>query len=243
MSRTICIVQARMASTRLPGKVLLDLAGRPVLEHVLTRCRAIPSVDEVCCATATSSDCDGIAGLAESLGCMVFRGDPLDVLKRYRQAADLAGADVVLRVTSDCPLIDPAVCEATLRLRASANAAYASNNRRPEWPHGVDCEAFTIAALRQADERSIEPECREHVTYWITDHSDLPVVHLSGPGTKMSRHRWTVDWPEDLAFLRALSAHLPPWPALPGWQEVAAVLEACPELSTINACRIGHPQQ
>lgn len=245
MSRTVCIVQARMASSRLPNKVLLPLGGRPTLAHVLARCAAIPSVAAVCCATVDSPDCDPVADLAAGCGVHVFRGAEGDVLGRYRRAAEMLNADVILRVTSDCPLIDPEVCEATIQRRMATGAAYASNNRVASWPHGLDCEAFTMAALRLADEKATLPEDREHVTYWITERSGLPVAHLAGPGGAAPDHRWTLDYPEDYDFLQRLFALLPPWPALPSWREVADILAKHPEIVEINSARrlnAGHGQ-
>ena len=240
MSRTVAIIQARFAATRLPGKALLTLGGRPVLEHVIARCAAIPSVDAVCCATSDGADCDQVAEIAARCGVHVFRGDEADVLGRYRRAADDLGADVVLRVTADCPLLDPAVCDAVIRLRREAGVDYASNNRIPSWPHGLDCEAFSAAALRLADRCATLEVDREHVTYWITERSGLTVANLPGPGNGAQEHRLTLDYPEDHAFLSALLEHLPPWPALPSWQDVAVVLEQHPGLAAINRHRRHH---
>ncbi|HSJ08192.1 MAG TPA: NTP transferase domain-containing protein, partial [Longimicrobiales bacterium] len=117
MARTVVVVQARMGSSRFPGKVMEALAGRSVLEHVLERCAAIPGVDAVCCATSVRAADDVVAGAAAVLGAAVVRGSEADVLGRYAQAAREMDADVVLRVTADCPLIDPRVCGAVLARR------------------------------------------------------------------------------------------------------------------------------
>jgi len=137
MSKTACIIQARLGSTRLPGKVLETLGDAPVLEHVLRRCQAIEGVDEVVCATVEGADGDAVATLADNLDIAVYRGSESDVLARYHGAAHAVGADVVMRVTSDCPLIDPEVCAAVLKLREEADADYAANNMPPSWPHGL----------------------------------------------------------------------------------------------------------
>ncbi len=232
---TAIIVQARLGSTRLPGKVMMDLAGRTVLWHVLSRCRAIPGADVVVCATTTAAADDAVVAEAERCGAVVFRGSESDVLDRYHGAAVAVGADVVMRVTSDCPLIDPEVCGAVLRLRAEQGADYACNNMPPSWPHGLDCEAFTMAALSRAAAAATQPNEREHVTPWIRSAVCLRRANLAGPGGATARLRWTLDYPEDLAFFRAAAAHLEPPPAIPDWHAVAAMLDRHPEIALINA--------
>jgi spore coat polysaccharide biosynthesis protein SpsF len=237
---TACIVQARQRSTRLPGKVLLPLAGRPVLVHVLERCTAIPGVDIVVCAVPEGPADDAVAALAASTGARVFRGDEQDVLGRYLGAARAVDANVVLRVTSDCPLIDPGVCGAVLALRRTEAADYATNNMPPSWPHGLDCEAFTRAALEAADAAATEPHDREHVTPWIRRNPALRRANLPAPPSCRAEQRWTLDFPEDFAFLEALFRSLPT-PArdhhFPGLAEIGAVLADNPELVAINAAR------
>jgi spore coat polysaccharide biosynthesis protein SpsF len=234
--RTVCIVQARVGSSRLPGKVLERLGNAPVLAHVLRRCQAIASVDAVVCATVEGPDGEAVADLARAQGVCVYRGSEWDVLARYQSAARKAGADIILRVTSDCPLIDPEVCDAVLRLRATTDADYATNNMPPSWPHGLDCEAVTRAALEAAAAQATEPGDREHVTPWIRRNPAFRRVNLAGPGGHLAAARWTLDYPEDLAFLRALDTHLP----LDGdanWHAVAGLLARQPELARINEAR------
>lgn len=236
MARTAIIVQARYGSTRLPGKVLEDLAGHTVLEHVLHRCRAVVGADEVCCALPENPDSDQVAEAARRFGVPVYRGNEGDVLDRYYQAARVVRADVVMRVTSDCPLIDPEVCAAVLSLRARERADYACNNMPRSGPHGLDCEAFTFAALEHAARDASEPASREHVTPWLRTQPAFKRVNLAGDDS--GKHlRWTLDYPEDLAFFRALFALLPPWPAIPRSAEVIALLARHPEITRINSHR------
>src|SRR5687768_5284335 len=149
--RTVVVVQARYGSTRLPGKVLLPLGAGIVLDEVVRRCRAIPGTDLTCVAVPDSRDSDGVAERAEATGATVVRGPEHDVLARYGLAARRTEADVVLRITSDCPLLDPAVAGQVLAARQRGSADYAANNRPPRsWPHGLDCEAMTRAALEKA---------------------------------------------------------------------------------------------
>lgn len=237
-TRTVCIVQARTGSTRLRGKVLEYISGAPVLAHVLRRCQAIEGIDEVVCATVPGSDGDAVAELAASLGATVFRGPEQDVLARYHGAAHAAGADVVLRVTSDCPLIDPDICADVLRLRAVQAADYATNNMPPSWPHGLDCEAFTRTALDQAMAQATALEDREHVTPWVRRNDKFRRVNLQGPGGSLTVQRWTLDYPEDLVFLRAVAELLPPMTTTtPGWRDIAAIVARHPALSLINESR------
>jgi len=233
MTRTVVIVQARMASTRLPGKVLLPLSGRTVLSHVLERCKAIPGIDQVCCAIPDGRDCDPVVHEAEHNGVQVCRGSENDVLDRYYQAALATQADIILRVTSDCPMIDPEVCGDVLRLRRMKSADYACNNMPASWPHGLDCEAITFPWLERAWREAHQVYEREHVTPFIRNHPDAVKIDLPGPG--WHHYRWTLDHPVDLAFLQEIFLHLPPGPE--GWCYKAGldVIERYPEIITINA--------
>lgn len=234
---TAIVVQARMASTRLPGKVLLPLAGRSVLWHVLTRCAAVKGADLVCCAIPDDGSCEEIAEEAERAGAVVARGPEDDVLARYLHAADALAAEVVMRVTSDCPVIDPSVCSAVLRVRAEASVDYACNNMPRRWPHGLDCEAFTREALARAAEATRNPAEREHVTPWLRRDDTVGRVSLSGPDETLAAHRWTLDFPEDYRFFEALFAALPAPPHIAAFDEVLAVVEANPEIAALNANR------
>ena len=234
-SRAAIIIQARMASTRLPGKVLERLAGETVLAHVLHRCAAIDGIDMVCCAIPEGADCNPVAEEAVRCGARVFRGSENDVLERYHRAAVALDADVVMRVTSDCPLIDPNICGRLLRLFRDQGVDYACNNSPPGWPHGLDCEVFTAAALALAAMEASTPGEREHVTPWLRSHPDIRRASLGGPGGDLPAMRWTLDYPEDMAFFRALFAELP---ASAGFEEIVTLLRANPHITAINAdCR------
>ena len=229
-------MQARYGSTRLPGKVLEVVAGRTVLEHVLHRCRQIATVDVVCCAIPATADSDPVAEEARRVGAAVYRGDEYDVLDRYYRAAEMLKAEVILRVTSDCPLIDPELCARVLELRARERADYACNNMPRTWPHGLDCEAFSFVALQAAVAQASDPYSREHVTPWLRTHPGLRRANLAGDGSGKGL-RWTLDYPEDLAFFRALFALLPPWPAIASSSQVIRLLADHPEVSRLNSHR------
>ena len=235
MPLTAAIIQARMGSTRLPGKVMMDLAGRTVLSHVLERCRAIEGVDMVCCAVPEDVASDPVAEEAAVCGVEVFRGSETDVLDRYHKAALAMKADVVLRITSDCPMIDPAVAAHILQLREDENADYACNNLPPSWPHGLDCEAMTFDWLDRAAREATKPPEREHVTPFIRNHPDARKVNLPGPGNGAENHRWTLDTPDDMDFMTALFERLPQGPGGWDYRKPLAIVEADPELAAINA--------
>jgi spore coat polysaccharide biosynthesis protein SpsF (cytidylyltransferase family) len=232
--KTIAIVQARVGSTRLPGKVQLDLAGRPVLRHVLERCRATRGVDVVVCAVPDEPASAPLAVIAEQSGAVVFRGPERDVLGRYLGAAQATGAAIVLRVTSDCPLIDPDICADVLALRAQAAADYACNNMPPSFPHGLDCEAFTVDALALAASEATAPDDREHVTLWLRRNDKLKRANLSSNNPIWATHRWTLDYPEDMDFFRAMALEFDDIGAV-RLRDLLDMLERKPEISCLNS--------
>ncbi len=226
-----------MGSSRLPGKVLKDLGGNTVLSHVLERCRAVRGADVVVCATTENVSDDPVVEEANRLGIPMFRGSELDLLDRYYRAAIDIDADVIMRVTSDCPLIDPGICDAVLDLMRSDAFDFACNNMPPTYPHGLDCEAFTIAALRRAWSEAHEPEHREHVSVWLRNHPGIRRANHTAAAPGMAGLRWTLDYPEDYDFFRALFVHLPAPPAIATMDEVLDILSQHPEISAINAVR------
>ena len=234
---TGAIVQARMGSSRLPGKVLMRLGGETVLSHVLRRCAAVRGVDVVCCATTEAGEDDAVACEAERVGARVFRGSAQDVLARYQGAAHAVGCDTVLRVTADCPLIDPEVCASVLALRRDRSADYACNNMPPSWPHGLDCEAFTTAVLDAAATAAVSPHEREHVTPWMRAAPHLSKANLPGPGGRAAEQRWTLDYPEDKALLDAIFAQLGEGAVTAGWRAVWDAVERHPEIAALNRNR------
>src|SRR5262245_27378204 len=165
--KTVAIGIARMGSSRLPGKVLMDLDGSPVIRWVTTALETASCVDDVWIATSTLPADDAIAYWCENTGIHCFRGSETDVLSRVYGAAKAARADVVVRVTCDCPLLDPAVIGQVIRLRQMTGADYASNIDPPTWPDGLDVEAFTFAALEIAHNVAIRATDRECVTRFI----------------------------------------------------------------------------
>jgi spore coat polysaccharide biosynthesis protein SpsF len=233
---TAVIVQARMGSSRLPGKVMEEIQGRTVLAHVLERCGAIKACDTVVCAIPDADENKPLQSIARSCGADVFCGSEHDVLGRYLGAAKMVGADVVMRVTSDCPLIDPDICDAVLALRKGGHADYAANNMSRSFPHGLDCEAFTVAALVEADAATQDPYDREHVTPWLRRAAHLRRVNFASGQPSLEEHRWTLDYPEDLEFFRAVFAKLPEGSG-GAMADVLKVISTHPEIADINTMR------
>ncbi|MDY0873065.1 UDP-2,4-diacetamido-2,4,6-trideoxy-beta-L-altropyranose hydrolase [Dongia rigui] len=238
---TAIIVQARLGSSRLPGKILQKIGGRTVLEHDIARLKSVRGADLVVIATTDKDSDTVVADAATAAGALVFRGDETDVLARYLGAARMVDADVVMRVTSDCPLIDSAICDAVLALRAATGADYAANNMPRLFPHGLDCEAFTRAALERAANEATDAYDREHVTPWLRRMPGLTRANLTGPGWPANQQRWTLDFPEDLTFFADLFAEMPLDP-VPDWQAVLSYLGQHPQLVQANARhRAGSP--
>lgn len=229
----LAIIQARIGSTRLPGKVLLDLCGKTVLERVVERVEICSEVDEILVATTVSRRDLPIVAVCASRGIRVFCGSEDDVLDRYYQSARLLGASEVLRITADCPLIDPDIMTLIARSRRESNADYASNTLVDSFPDGLDVEALSFGALERAWTESQLASEREHVTPYIKKHPEL--FHLKSVVSEIDYHekRWTVDDPADYAFVKAIYAGL--GNVQFGMPEVLNYLASHPELETLNA--------
>lgn len=232
--RTAVIVQARYGSSRLPGKAVLPLGVGTVLSQVLARCSRIAGVDVVVCAIPDTPDSDPVAEEAFACGALVVRGSETDVLSRYADAVRAAKADVVMRITSDCPFVDPLICSRVLTLLAQAD--YASLDMPATWPHGLDCEAFPARLLFAAEQNADEPYEREHVTPWIRARAK-PKATLTGPGGPFTALRWTLDYPEDYAFLKAAYAALGANAAMASAADLASLCMRRQDIVAINAAR------
>ena len=202
--KKIVIVQARLGSTRLPGKILKKLGSKSALHHVLNRCLAIDGISDVCCAIPDSDENDIIVEEATHCAVQISRGSEADVLKRYHQAATDTNADIIIRVTSDCPLIDPDIIGAVLKKFEQKEADFASNNEPRSWPHGLDCEVFSMEWLDKANSDACEKFDREHVGSFIRHHNKVKKVNYFAPVNGLDKYRWTLDTAEDFAFFGAL---------------------------------------
>ena len=233
--KTVAIVQGRMGSTRLPGKVLQDLAGEPMLARVVNRtCRA-KTLQEVVIATTTNMVDDVIVKLCEARGWSWFRGSEEDVLDRYYRAAKKYQADFIVRITSDCPLIDPEVIDQVVQefLERQPEVDYASNTwPRRTFPRGLDTEVMRMDVLERAWREDRNPAWREHVTPYIYRNPDRFRIHNVVSPVDYSAMRWTVDTQEDLAFVRQIYDYF--GHDRFSWREVLKVLEEHPEWVEIN---------
>ena len=240
--RRVMIVQARMDSTRLPGKVLIELEGRPMLSQQLRRLALCSSVDELVVATTTSQSDDAIVNLAEKEGVRWFRGSREDVLARYLGASRESGADVVVRVTADCPLIDPYIADRVIDelVNHAGECDYVSNVLKRTYPRGLDVEAMFRDTLERLNRLAQDSADREHVTrFLLVQRPDLFQVRSVTDGIDNSNLRWTVDTPDDLEAVRAIYRGLGLWERVLPYRETLAYVLASPEIPLINA----HVQQ
>src|SRR5258706_14523536 len=206
LMKIVAIIQARMGSTRLPGKVLKDLGGDTVLSRVLARVKRAATIGEVIVATSDAAGDDVIVAECKRLNARVFRGDEKDVLQRYYPAAQLFKADVVVRITSDWPLNDPEGTDQTVGEFLKERPDYASNALERTYPRGLDTEVFTMRALELAWSESSEAYQRAHVTpYMYQNPERFKVLAVKGEND-YSGLRWTLDTQEDLDLLRAMYA-------------------------------------
>jgi spore coat polysaccharide biosynthesis protein SpsF (cytidylyltransferase family) len=233
-AKTAAIIQARMGSTRLPGKVMMDLGGETVLARTVLRLRRARLVQEIVIATTTARADDVIIRECQRLHVPVYRGSETDVLDRYYHASLESGSDVVVRVTSDCPLIDPELVDETVRTLREQHADYASNVSPRTYPRGLDTEAFTVPALGRVWREAHESHQREHVTPYFHEHPKrFRLASASGP-SDYSRYRWTVDTAEDLELIRTIYSRFGNQDHF-GWRDVIALMESEPELAEVNS--------
>ena len=234
------IIQARMGSTRLPGKVLMDLGGETVLCRVVRRLRRASMIQEVVVATTESAIDEPVIEACRQLGVAYFRGSEQDVLDRYFRAAQQFGSNAVVRITSDCPLIDPELVDRVVDSFVEHHADFACNVLPRKYPSGLDTEVFTAEALKKAWQLSDQPHQREHVTSLFYERPDI-FRHAPVCGKQdYSCYRWTLDTSEDLRLIRAIYSHFERRDDF-GWREVLALMERLPELATLNAHIVQKP--
>lgn len=239
--KVVAIIQGRMSSSRLPGKVLLDLGGQPMLARVISRVRRARSIDEIMVATTTDPSDDPIADWCEANQINCCRGDLYDVLDRYYQAAKLARADVVVRITADCPMIDPKEIDRVVRAFFADGADFAANRLPPPFkrtsPVGMDTEVSSFEALERAWQEATLPFEREHVMPYLYDEPGRFRVKLVNHRPSLAHLRYTVDTPEDLQLAREVYAYFDNQDTFslsdllkanalhPAWQERVAAVE------------------
>lgn len=233
----VAIVQARVSSSRLPGKVLADILGQPMLVRVVERARMAVLLDEVVVATTTEAEDDSIEALCRERGYACTRGSNVDVLDRVYQAARQHGAEVVVRLTGDCPLIDPGIIDQTVGAFLRSDVDFAANRLPPPWkrtyPIGLDTEVCSFGALERAWKEADQPHEREHVMPFLYEVPGRFRVLLVECERDYSHYRWTVDAPEDLELVRQIYARMGGRDDF-SWREVLQLFEREPALAAIN---------
>lgn len=235
----VAIIQARMGSSRLPGKVLMDVGGVPLLRVMLDRVARSKKVDRIVVATSTLPIDDPIVDFCSTERVECFRGAENDVLSRYYECATNAGATTVVRLTGDCPLIDPAIIDDVVNLFERERVDYAANTVPPDtqtFPSGSDVEVFTYAALARANREVQDPHYREHVTFYFWREPGAGFKTAQLRGTKdLSKYRLSVDYPADIEVTRKIVAELFPVNPIATLEDITDFLEAHPEIYALNS--------
>lgn len=232
--KTVIIVQARMTSTRLPGKVLKTILGKPLLEYQIERLKRIQAADRIVIATTTNDTDQPIVDFCKRLNLPLFRGSEEDVLARYYEAAEKYNADTVVRITSDCPVIDPAVCEEAITYFLKNQDQY-DYVRLEQYPRGLDCEVFSFKVLKECFREATDKPDREHVTPFIYRHPERYRLKNMICDEDYSHHRWTVDTPEDLELITRIIEELYPNNQNFNYADILEVLKKYPDWYYINA--------
>lgn len=232
----LAILQARVSSSRLPGKVLAPILGQPMLVRQIERLRRVHSIDRLMVATSDDGSDNALAALCTELGVACYRGSLNDVLARFHGAYAAYGpAQNVVRLTGDCPLIDPAIVDLVIGTHLKSGADYTTNAIQATWPDGQDVEVMRAGALQRAFAEARLASEREHVTPYIYNHPEsFRIDHVKGT-RDLSALRWTVDEAADLAMVREIYAELYPVNPEFGLDDVLALLARRPELSDINS--------
>ncbi len=251
--KVVAIIQGRMSSSRLPGKILADIAGQPMLQRVFIRTSRAVTVTDTILATTTDSSDDPVAEYCDFSGIPFTRGSLYDVLDRYYQAAKQARAGVVVRITADCPVIDPALIDDVVNTLLEGGYDFVCNRLPPPWtrtyPIGLDVEACTFKVLEKAWKEAKEPQHREHAMPYFYEGVELSTINrqlsegVSPRGfriallnhiTDFGEYRWTVDTPEDLEFMRQVYGRFDGRDDFT-WKEVLDLVHDEPELMKINS--------
>lgn len=230
----VALLQARMSSTRLPGKVLAPVLGRPMIARHLERLARTRKIDRLLVVTSTDPADDALAELCGEVGVGCFRGSLHDVLDRFHSALAGAGAQHCVRLTADCPLADPGLIDALVDFHLEGNWEYSSNCERRTYPDGLDAEIVRVDVLERAWREARDRSDREHVTLYVRRQPDVFRIGAMVNDEDLGALRWTVDDPDDLEFVRRVYAELYPSHPAFGWRDVLALVRSHPEIAAIN---------
>ena len=229
------IIQARRSSSRLKDKILLPLNGTPVLAHVIQRCKQIKAATDVVVTYPDNDSSGAIHSIAVAAGARTSTGPEDDVLARYMRAAESTKAHYIMRITADCPLVDPGVCDQLFTLAVREKADFGGIGG---YPHGLDCEIFTKALLESTHEKATHPSDREHVTLAMKRDNALKKVTQVWHGEdERADNRWVLDYPADYEFLKAVFSYLPAGDT-PSWLDILDICNANPAIKSINQALI-----
>jgi spore coat polysaccharide biosynthesis protein SpsF len=234
--KVVCIIEARMASTRLPGKVLKDIGGRNSLEHIVKRIKSLGNISEICLATTTRTEDQVIIELAKSLGVKHYRGSDHDVLSRVLGAAETSSAEIIVEITGDCPFVDPSMVDQYIEIIKTNNLDYVSNNITSTYPDGFDVQVFLTEALKKSSCMATTREEREHVTMHIRQNPQIfKTLNIVAPKPyRYPEISVTLDTKEDLEVLRLIAHHFFDVDS-PSHMQIIDFLLANPEISKINS--------
>ena len=233
--RVHAIIQARCGSSRFPSKVFAEIDGKPLIWHVVNRLKLAKTIDQIIVATTVNPLDDALEQWCKENQVSCFRGNEADVLNRYYEAACAFPSDVVVRITADDPFKEPEVIDAVVRKVTDEHYDAATNNNPPSFPEGLDCEAFTFEALRQAETTSNDAFEREHVTQYFYHHPEMFKIANVSSDKQLSHLRWTIDTKADLEMVNAIYSHRAKSNELIRMPEILAILEQHPEICQINA--------
>jgi len=232
--KIVAIIQARMGSTRLSGKVMMDIVRKPMLWHVINRVKHAKRLDDIVIATTTLNEDKQILELASEMGVRSYAGSEDDVLDRYYQAAIIYKVDVIVRITADCPLIDPTVIDRAIEFYLNHDFDYVGTGIKPTYPDGLDTEVFSFSALERAWKEATLASEREHVTPYIRKNPQIFNIKSLENDEDLSYMRWTVDEERDLKFVREIYKRLYKEGKIFYMEDILNLLKKHPELMDIN---------
>ena len=236
-SMNIAIIQARIGSSRLPGKIMMDIGAKPILQWVIERTKSSSLIDKVIVATSVKTQDDVIEGLCKRLDVGCFRGSEEDVLDRYYKAASEYKAEAIVRITSDCPFVDPVIIDKIIKTHFKNKNDYTMNNTENSYPRGLDMEIFNFKTLERTYLEAKKPYEREHVSVYIYEHPEIFKVEIVDSGSDLKRpgYRFCVDTEDDLKIVREIYARLSESKKPVNAHNIVNLLDSNPDLTKINA--------